>query len=235
VRPARFLIALACASPWAAAAPRPAAPPKVLLLTRQQFKPARAHVRERLQRATAAIYNRLDVPVYWLELAAFTGTPEALFFDPFDSFEAVEKAGAALSALNEAHPELVRMRVGINDALSSQRAILAVRRDSPGVDEIDLATARFMRMLVLRTGPGQELPSMAGGTPSIIYEVTSGMPGPAFLIFQPMTGFTNIPAASVMHGTVVEDTVYAVEPEMSHVSREFAGQDREFWMKPPSQ
>ncbi len=238
MRTARLLIALVCASLWGD--PPAAAPPKVLLLTRQQFKPGRAHARERLERATVAIYNQLDVPVYWLELAAFTGQPEALFFDPFDSFEAVEKADAALGALNEAHPELVRMQAGINDALSSQRAILAVRRDSPGVDEINLAQARFLRMLVVRTGPGQEPPSMAGATPSIIYEVTSGMPGPVFLIFQPMTAFTDIPAAAVMHGTVVEDAVYAVEPEMSHVSREFAGEDREFWMKrsndkPPSQ
>ncbi len=238
MRAVRFLIALACAPLWGDSPA--AAPPKVLLLTRQQFKPAQAHARERLERATAAIYNRLDVPIYWLELAAFTGTPEELFFDPFDSFEAVEKASAALSALNEAHPELVRMQAGINDALASQRAILAVRRDSQGVDEINLAQARFMRMLVVRASPGQEPPSMAGSTPSIVYEVTSGMPGPAFLIFQPMAAFTDIPAAAVRHGTVVEDAVYAVEPEMSHMSREFAGQDREFWMKhfndkPPSQ
>jgi hypothetical protein len=227
---ARFLIALALAL-VAAAAPPPAAPPKVLLLTRQQFKPGRAHARERLERATAAIYNRLDVPVYWLELAAFTGTPEALFFDPFDSFEEVEKAGSAIGALKEAHPELVRLQAGINDTLSAQSAILAVRRDSPGVDEINLAKARFMRMLVVRASPGEDPPSMAGGTPGIIYEVMSGMPGPVFLVFQPMAAFTEIPAAAVTHGTVVEDAVYAVEPEMSHVSREFAGENRELWMK----
>ena len=234
---ARFLIALACVALWGgpSSTTPPAAPPKVLLLTRQQFKPARVHARERLERATAAIYNRLDVPVYWLELAAFTGAPEAMFFDPFDSFEAVEKVGAALAQLNDAHPELVRMQAGINDALSSQRAILAVRRDSPGVDGINLAQARFMRMLVVRASPGEEQPSVAGAAPSIIYEVTSGMPGPAFLIFQPMTAFTDIPAAAVTHGTVVEDAVYVVEPDMSHVSREFAGQDREFWTRPRSQ
>ena len=29
-----------------------------------------------------------------MEMQAFTGLSEALFFDPFDSFEAVKKAGA---------------------------------------------------------------------------------------------------------------------------------------------
>ena len=55
-------------------------------------------VRARLERAVAAIYNKQDVPVYWLELAAFTGPAEALFFDPFDSFEAVEEGGRDLGA-----------------------------------------------------------------------------------------------------------------------------------------
>lgn len=103
---ARFLIVLACASLCRAqpAAPPPAAPPKVLLLVHQQFKPGKSRARERLERATAAAYNRLEVPVYWMELEAFTGTPEALFFDPFDSFEAVEKVDAIVGPLFEAHP-----------------------------------------------------------------------------------------------------------------------------------
>jgi hypothetical protein len=58
------------------------------------------------------------------------------------------------------------------------------------------------------------------------------MPGRTFLIFDTMTAFTEIPAAEVAGRTVVEDSVYAVEPEMSHVSREFALQGRGFWTKP---
>jgi hypothetical protein len=223
---------LACVSLCSA---QPAAPPKVLLLVRQQFKSGKAHERERLERATAAIYNRLEVPVYWMELAAFTGPSEALFLGPYDSFEAVEKAGATLGPLYEAHPELARMQAGINDALSSQRTILAVRRDSPGAANINLAQARFIRMLVVRTRPGEEPALARDPTPSVVYEVSSGMPGPAFLIFQTMTAFTDISSSDVIHGTVVEDSVYAVEPAMSHVSREFAEQDQAFWTKPSVQ
>jgi hypothetical protein len=236
--PGRFLLILACvplcgAQPAASppVSPPPASPPKILLLVRQQFKPGKSHVRERLERATASAYNRLEVPVYWMELQAFTGPSEALFFDPFDSFEAVEKAGADLGRLYQAHPELVRMQAGINDTLSSERTILAVRRDSPGVNEINLATARFLRMLVVRTRPGEEQPT-ADPTPSIVYQVSSGMSGPAFLIFQAMTDFADIPTAHTTSGTIVEDSVYAIEPQMSHVSRAFAGQYPAFWTKP---
>jgi hypothetical protein len=228
----RFLIVLACARFCSA---QPAAPPKVLLLVHQQFKPGKSADREKLERATAAIYNRLEVPVYWMEMAAFTGPSEALFLGPYDSFEAVEKAGATLEQLNEAHPELARMQAGINDTLSSQRTILAVRRDSPGAANINLAQARFIRMLVVRVRPGEEPPLARDLKTSVVYEVSSGMSGPAFLIFQTMTAFADISSSDVTHGTIVEEAVYAIEPAMSHVSQAFAQQDQAFWTKPSSQ
>jgi hypothetical protein len=225
---ARVLIILACATLCKA---QPAAPPKVLLLVRQQFKPGKVQVRERLERATSAVYNRLEVPVYWMEMQAFTGTPEALLFAPYDSFEGVEKALPVRSPIEEAHPELVRWQDGINDSLASERTILAVRRDAPGVDQINLAQARFLRMLVVRTGPGEDAPML---DKAVVYQVNSGMPGPAFLIFQSLAAFADIPPVQVS-GTIVEDSVYAIEPDLSHVSRAFAEQDPSFWMKPPGQ
>jgi len=238
VSAARVLVILACASfCWAqSAAPSPASPPNILLLVRQQFKPERTYARDRLERAISAAYNRLEVPVYWMEMQSFSGTPEALLFDLFDSFEAVEKAGAVLAPLYEAQPDLVRWQAGIDDALSSQRTILAVRRDSPGAQadlSINLAQARFMRMLVIRTAPGQEPPVLDNASlPAITYQVNSGMPGPGFLIFLPMAALSDIPSIRITTGTIVEDSVYAIEPEMSHVSRPFAQQDQSFWTKP---
>ena len=229
---------MALCSTCAPCAAQPAAPPKVLLLVRQQFKPAKSHARERLERATAALYNRLEVPVYWMEMQAFTGPSEALFFDPFDSFEAAEKAAAARGPLYAANPDLVRFQAGINDALSSERNILAVRRDAAGVDKINLAQARFLRMLVIELNPGEAQPGEVhpgDDSPNlenaVVYQVKSGMPGPAWLMFQPMSSFTEIPAVHVTAGTIVEDTVYAIEPQLSHVSRAFAEQDPGFWMK----
>jgi hypothetical protein len=229
----RLLIIVACASICNA---QPAAPPKVLALVRQQFKPGQAHTRERLERAISAASNRLDVPVYWMDLEAFAGKPEALSFEPFDSFEAVQKAGALLLPFEEANPELVRWKAGINDALSSERTILAVLRGSSGVSAINLAQARFLRMLVVRTRPG-EGPPMIDNAPgeAIIYDVNSGMPGPAVLIFLPMATISEIPTVHTSAGTIVEDSVYAIVPEMSHVPRAFAYQDQTFWTKPPDQ
>ena len=228
--PARFLLILACATLCGAqpTAASPASPPKILLLVRQQFKPGMGLHRERLERAMSRACNSLDVPIYWMEMQAFTGTPEALFFGPYDSFEGVEKAGTVLGSLYQAHPDLAQIQAGIDETLASQRTILAERRDSPGVAAINLAQARFLRMLVVRTKPGEQPPELDNG---IVYQVTSGMPGAAFLIFQPMAAFKEIPPAHISAGTIVEDSIYAIEPEMSHVSHAFAEQDQTFWTK----
>jgi hypothetical protein len=221
-----------CLTCFSVCSAQPAAPPKILLLVRQQFKPGKVPARERLERATSAVYNRLEVPVYWMEMQAFTGPPEALFFAPYDSFEAIEKALPVLGPFEEAHPELIRWQDGINDSLASERTILAVRRDTSGVDRINLAQARFLRMLVVRTSAGADAPMLDNAA---VYQVNSGMPGPAFLVFQPMAAFADLPVVRLTAGTIVEDSVYAIEPDLSHVSRAFAEQDPSFWMKPAGQ
>lgn len=238
MRPARFLLILACAS-LCGAQPTAASPPKILLLVRQQFKPGTGLHRERLERAMSRACNSLDVPIYWMEMQAFTGAPEALFFGPYDSFEGVEKAGAVLGSLYEAHPDLAQIQAGIDETLASQRTILAERRDSPGVAAMNLAQARFLRMVVVQMKPGDTpiddapIDDAPIAENSVVYRVTSGMPGPAFLLFQPMAAFAEIPAVHVTAGTIVEDTVYAIEPQLSHISREFAAQGREFWTRLP--
>ena len=228
----RLVIALLCA--WVCGA-QPAAPPKVLVLVRQQFKPTMSQARERMERANAAACNRLDVPAYWLDLQAFTGTPQAVLFEPFDSFEAVEKARAALPALFQAHPELARLEAGINDSLASERTILAVRRETPGQREINLAEARFLRMIVVQGAPGTAKPSIEGPASSVVYDVASGMHGPASLIFQAMTDFKAPQRVAIASGTIAEDSIYVIDPRMSHVSRAFAEQDASFWERPAGQ
>jgi hypothetical protein len=169
-----------------------------------------------------------------MEMQAFTGSPEALFFGPYDSFEGVEKAGTVLGALYQAHPDLAQIQAGIDETLASQRTILAERRDSPGVAAINLAQARFLRMVVVQMKPGDtsidEAPTAEN---AVVYRVTSGMPGPAFLLFQPMAALSKIPAVHVTAGTIVEDTVYAIEPQLSHISRAFAAEGRDFWTNLP--
>ncbi len=99
-------------------------------------------------------------------------------------------------------------------------------------------------------------------TPWVVYQVNVGMPSPAFLVFMPLRALkqnddllnwrksireaegedavhqTEQIAREAYAGT--ESNLYAVSPERSHVSKEFADGDRDFWsphrpaaLKPP--
>jgi hypothetical protein len=87
-------------------------------------------------------------------------------------------------------------------------------------------------MLVVGAGAGQAPPALPN---AMVYRVNSGMPGPASLIFQPLTAFADLPPISLASGTILKDSIYVIEPEMSHVSRAFAEQDQSPWMKAPGQ
>ncbi len=88
-------------------------------------------------------------------------------------------------------------------------------------------------------------------TPWVVYQVNVGMPSPAFLVFMPLRALkqnddlldwrksireaegedavhqTEQIAREAYAGT--ESNLYAISPERSHVSKEFADGDRDFW------
>jgi hypothetical protein len=66
------------------------APPKMLLLVHQQFQVGKAGARQKLEVESARAYDRLNVPVSWIDLQSISGAPEALFFDPLGSFEELD-------------------------------------------------------------------------------------------------------------------------------------------------
>jgi hypothetical protein len=177
------------------------APPKLLLLVHQQFKFGSESTRQRLAVSIARAFNHLEVPNSWIDLQSITGPPEALSFDPFDSFEQVDNAIAVWGQLFTSHPELAHLQEQIRALLSSESTLIAARRNDLGyrVNRIDLSKARYMRVLEVRLRPGHEsdfvesfkLLSAAyekidAEMPWVVYQVNVGMPLPSFLVFVPM-------------------------------------------------
>jgi hypothetical protein len=177
------------------------APPKLLLLVHQEFKFGSEGARRKLAVSIRRACNHLDVPNSWIDLQAITGPPEALSFDPFDSFEQVDNASVVWKQLFASHPELAHLQGQIRALETSESTIVAVRRDDLGyrMNRIDLSKARFMRVLEVRLRPGHEgdfvesfkLLSAAyekidAGMPWVVYQANVGMPSPAFLVFVPM-------------------------------------------------
>ena len=182
--------------------PNPAAaPPNMLLLVHQEFRFGKEGERQKLEIAISRACDHLKVPNDWIDLESISGPPEALFFDPFDSFEQVDTAFADWPRIYAEHPELVRAQEELRALVAAERTIIAVRRDDLGYrpQSIDFSKARFLRVLEVRLVPGHErdfveafrilsgaYEKIKADTPWVVYQVNVGMPSPAFLVFMPL-------------------------------------------------
>jgi hypothetical protein len=182
--------------------PNPAAePPNMLVLVHQEYRLDRQGERQKLEVAIARACEHLDVPNDWIDLESVSGPTEALFFDPFDSFEHMDTAVADWPRIYAAHPELARSQEELRSLVTSERTIIAVRRVDLGYrpQSIDLSKARYMRVLEVRLNPGHErdfaeafrilgaaYEKIKATTPWVVYQVNVGMPSPAFLVLMPL-------------------------------------------------
>jgi hypothetical protein len=177
-------------------------PPHLLLLVHQDIQFGKAAARRKLEVATARACNRLNVPNFWIDMESLTGNREALFFDPFDSYEHLEQSFDAWNQIYATHPELAKMQEEIDALLTKERTVVAERRDDLGyrVEAIDLSEARFMRVVEIRLAPGHEndfadalrilrdtYAEAKAETPWVVYQVTMGSQSPGFIVFVPMT------------------------------------------------
>jgi len=264
------LLALGTSLGWGqTAGASPAAPPKVALLVYQQTQPGKAGTRQDLAVSMAQALDRLDAPFSLIDLEAVTGPPGALFFDPGQSYEDIEKAGGQLGSIFAAHPELAQMQQQIDEVLTSSSTVVALRRDDLDyhADSMDLAKARFLRIELVRVRPGHErdfadaettlrslLEKSKSDAARVIYQVNHGMTQPTFLIVEALRSLKQLDDSIAARKTLDqaaadvdrihleriaqdaylsrETNLYGIHPEMSHVSKDFAMQDPQFWRVP---
>jgi hypothetical protein len=247
--------------------PNPAAePPNMLVLVHQEYRFDKQSERQKLEVAISRASEHLDLPNDWIDLESISGPTEALFFDPFDSFEQMDAAVAQWGRIYAAHPEIGRPQEELRSLVAAERTIIAVRRDDLGYrpQSIDFSKARFMRVLEVRLNPGHEsdfvevfrilgaaYERIKASTPWVVYQVNVGMPSPAFLVFMPLRELKQNDdllnwrkslreaegedaahqmeqiAREAYAGT--ESNLYVISPNMSHVSKDFADGDPEFW------
>lgn len=257
-----------CSSAQEMKAANPAAvPPNLLLLVHQEIHPGKASDRQRLESALARACDRLETPSFWIALQSLTGSREAISFDPFDSFEHLEQAHMDWKQFYAAHPDLAQTQSDIDSLVSSERTIVAMRRDDLGylADTIDLSEARFLRVIEIRLFPGHEgdfresirlmseaYSKVKADSPWAVYEVNQGTQSPAFLVLLPMSELKqnddlwslkeSIEGAEQGEGRAdrlkqifresyasTESNLYVIDPDMSHVSKEFTAGGQDFW------
>ena len=266
-----FFLLFACLPSALAQTPKLAtpitAPPKLLLLVHRQIKFGSEAERQKLETQMSRACDGLNVPNSWIDLESVTGESKSLSFDPFDSFAQMDQAFVGWGQLFAAHPDLAQLQEQIKSQVTSERTIIAVRRDDLGYrkDFIDLSKMRFMRVLQVRVRPGYEssfeeafkilgaaYERINATTPWVVYQVNVGMPSPSFLVFVPMQALQQnddllawrkdlrqaegedavrrMEEIAKQAYESTESNLYAVSPEVSHVAKEFADGDPQFWL-----
>ena len=185
-----------------------AGPPKFLNMLHQELKPGRVGAYDELETSIVRIYNRENIPVFWVELESITGPSEVLYVNLFDSSEEMARSMEALNAGLAAHPELVQMQDRLlQENTSNATTVLAVRRDDMGyrAKTIDFSKMRALRLSTVFAHPGYERAfmetewSLSEASEKVhaqsawaVYEVVGGLPEPAFVIVTPMRSLQEI-------------------------------------------
>jgi len=181
--------------------------PSTLVLYRADLVPGKDVAYGQTQAEIVQGYAKAQIPVYWLAMQSITSSPHVLYFDGYDSFAAVEQAGADIAQGLKAHPELAALQQKLQECFSGPRTVLAFRRDDLGyrLNKIDLAKTRFVRVSILHFRPGFEEEFAEAvrarariyetndiDTPWMFYQVHSGLALPTFIEFQPMNSLSEI-------------------------------------------
>jgi hypothetical protein len=178
------------------------AAPNLMVLVHQEIQFGKGSARQRLEAAAARAADRFSVPYSWFDLQSLTGPREALTLSPFDSFDHLEQAFVGWNQIYAAHADLARLRDQMDELVAGEDAVIAIRRNDLGyrVSDIDLASARFLRVIEVHVLPGHEGDFTEGAkilsdayekarvdTPWAVYQVKMGMQSSNFIILMPMT------------------------------------------------
>jgi hypothetical protein len=244
-------------------------PPNLLVLIHQEIQPGKSSERQKLETALSRACDRLEAPSFWIDLQSLIGSREVVFLGLFDSFEHLQEAHTGWRQFYAAHPDLAQTQGEIDARVSSERAVVAVRRDDLSylVDDMDLSEARFVRVLEVDLSPGHEsdfaefiklwrevYSKAKSDKPWVVYRANEGTSSLAFVILLPMSELKENDDLLAETENTQEETegsgsadplsqiarepyasavsnLYVVSPEMSHVPREFASSDPDFWGK----
>ena len=247
-------------------------PPKVLRIFREEVKPGKAAPHQKNETAWAQTFVRTKYPARMLAMTSVSGPTEAWFLEGHDSLASAEKADQFVEKNAAVKAEFDQLSLRDGEYLSGFREILAAYRPElsyhPG--GINIGEYRYFYVNTIRVRPGHN-EDFAEGTKLIrdahekanvaehwvVYQVTLGMPGPTYLIFQPLKSLAEVDAFSETHGKTFQDAlgdegrkrlrelesagtlsretnVFSFNPAMSYVSQEVVATDPTFWTPKPA-
>lgn len=269
-RPRHVLFAVACLALTAAGAFAQALPttqPKLLQIYRERIKVGHAADHVRTESGWPAAYEKAKSPDYYLALSSMTGPQEVWFMSPWESYAAWGKSMQRDEANEALGADLDRVAMADAAHVDSMTILEAMGRPDLSHGTFpDIGKQRFFEITVMRIRPGQDEAFAAAAKaykalatramPNArwrIYQVMSGMVGPAYLIVSSVEAFDKFDM-SMAEGMGaekamtpeeralfkkfdaealinVESNKYRLDPNMSYVSAEVKATDPGFWSK----
>lgn len=239
-------------------------PPLIIHITREAVKPGKTQTvlsnRASAVEALAEVKSNRIV----LGMRSITGPEEVWLLAFHDSLGSIEDAQREIRAVPDLMPRVERLDTEEGDWLLGKTGMTVLhQKDLSYRPAFDWSEARYLDVISVHVRPGHhleylEMRRMAragherGGldTHLIVYKVTSGAPGVAFLILrplrslhehdalrakdfgEPMSEEDNLKMVRLLGESVdhEEEAFFEMAPRASHVTRSWAGTNAAFWL-----
>lgn len=240
-----------------------AQPPKVLRVFREDIKYGKSAAHERSEAAFMQAAAKANFPAHILGLTNITGISQAVFLEQFDSFASIPEAEAVLDRpefrpLDAADAEL---RINQRSILAAYRPDLSYAADKLNLPKMRFFSIETIRVREGRAQKFEERAKMvvAGAEksgdaqPVAVYQAVSGAPGGTYLLIEPMESLKSLDEAGQREQALIQATagasetmrelsetianeesiLFAVNPQMSYVPKEWITTSPDFWTPKP--
>lgn len=256
---------LAAAGGPLAAQQLPTSQPRLLQIYREQITTGHEAAHVITERGWPAAFARAQTPDYYLAMESMTGRPEVWYVSPWASYTAWGAAMTRDRANLDLSSELAQVAAADAAHVDGYDILEAMARPDLSHGSFpDLNKMRFWEISVWRLRPGhdrqfaeataaykQVVTRAAPNARWRTYQVTSGMPGPTYIIFVSTESFGQFDAmmaegdAAMQKATAEEmagfetffqqsvismvSNKFRLSPSMSYVSAETKATDPAFW------
>ncbi len=203
-----FVVCILLSVPIEITAQDRSAPPKVLQIFREEIKPGKGTIHEKVEAGYARSFSKAKWPTHYLGMTGMTGAGEAWFLVGYDSFAALEKDQAAVEKNPTLRSELEQLDQQDGELRTGQHDILAIyREDLSYKPNADLSQKRYLEIITFRVRIGHDAdftqavkivrdayeqvrPEFSWG----VYQVTSGAPAGTYLVLVPLKSLEELDA-----------------------------------------
>ncbi len=181
-------------------------PPKVLVVIREFLKPGKGgSPHEKAESAFVQAFARAKWPTHYFAANSVSGKNRALFFVPYDSFEAWEKDNQAQQKNPALSAALDRASVGDGELLSETDTSLLVYNEEQSLRApVDIAHMRYFEISLFRVRSGhrkewsdavklvkeayEKIPDMHWA----MYEAAYGQEDVTYIVIQPLKSLAEV-------------------------------------------